>query len=85
MAYLRGCIDIQHKGVISGDHTPAPGAAPAPLVPHKMQEAAQQTLVRPCQRVFLKAERTVRRQSALKVSGDQIQPGNFTITTIFSV
>lgn len=30
--YLRGSIDVQHKGVIPGDHTPAPGAALAPLV-----------------------------------------------------
>lgn len=40
MAYLGGSVDIQHKGIISGDHTPAPRAAPAPLVSHELQEAA---------------------------------------------
>lgn len=48
MAYLGGCIDIQDKGVIPGDHTPAPGKAPAALVPYELQEAAHQTLVGCC-------------------------------------
>lgn len=59
MAYLRGCIDVQHQGLIPGDHAPAPGAAPAPLVPRELQEAAHQALIRGRRGLFLEAERTV--------------------------
>ena len=54
--YLWGSVDIEHQGVVPGDHAPAPGATSAPLVPDELQEAAHDALVGPRRRPFLKPE-----------------------------
>lgn len=51
--YLRGSIDVEHQGVIAGDHAPAPWATPAPPVPHQLQEAAHEALFCIHSRAFL--------------------------------
>ena len=59
--YLRGSIDVEHKGVVPGDGTPDPGPTLAPLVPQELQKAAYEALLRPRHGSFLKPERgTVR-------------------------
>lgn len=52
--YLGGSVDVEHEGVILGDHTPAPGAALAPLVPDELQEAAHEAPLGPRRGPFLK-------------------------------